>query len=251
VEPTDANFKSVARQGNYDYYLREMTTREYVAPEQLKLERLKFAMSKGFHNMSHLLSAISSKAPGTELLNRQLKSAEIFGANPNITQVISDILHDFNFIALMERLDESLVVLQILLNLTTKEILYTRARSSGSFSNGWHGRPCFYIVPSFLTKGMKTFFASKEWQETVKHDLMFFQAANKSLDRTIEALGREEFEAKLAQLKRGIDMANENCKDRVRGMCSEGGEPIPVKNRTCYIWAEGCDHDCIDELTID
>eukprot|EP00545_Synedropsis_sp_CCMP1620_P006640 CAMPEP_0119022802 /NCGR_PEP_ID=MMETSP1176-20130426/28766_1 /TAXON_ID=265551 /ORGANISM="Synedropsis recta cf, Strain CCMP1620" /LENGTH=78 /DNA_ID=CAMNT_0006977741 /DNA_START=1 /DNA_END=237 /DNA_ORIENTATION=- len=77
-----------------------------------------------------------------------------------------------------------------------------------------------------------------------------FQAANKSLDRTIEALGRDEFNKNLAELKRGLKLAQEGCKGRIRTMCSEGGNVIPVLNRTCYIWAEGCDHACIDDLEL-
>ena len=52
-------------------------------------------------------------------------------------KVVQDILNDYDFIAITERMDESLVVMKILLNLTLDEILYSKpARSAGSFSNG-------------------------------------------------------------------------------------------------------------------
>ena len=134
-------------------------------------------------------------------------------------------------------------------NLTTKEILYTRARSGGTFSNGLSDRPCVYILPSFVSPSMKEFFASEEWQETTKDDmLLLYRAAHKSLDLTIDAIGRDEFNTNLVELKRGLQLAAKNCEGKARSMCSDGGTMIKLENRTCYIWGEGCDHDCIDEL---
>jgi hypothetical protein len=68
--------------------------------------------------------------------------------------------------------------------------------------------------------------------------------------RTIEALGRQEFEKKLATFKAALKLAGTHCAGRVRTMCSSGGEVIRPVNTTCYFWGEGCDHDCIDELDL-
>jgi len=253
-EPTDENFRSFARGANFNYYLKELTTRNYsnvaAGGNSQAQNDLEFAKSKGYNTIQELnLAKLSGKPGKTRLLERQRVAFTEFGPNYDANQIVQDILDDYDFIAIMERMDESLVVFQMLLGLTTKEILYTRARSSGSFSNGWNGRPCFYIMKSFLTDGMKKFFASEEWQQTIANDLLVFQAANKSLDRAIEALGKAEFDEKLAALQRGLLRAKENCSNnRIRTMCDAGGTPIPVQKRTCYIWAEGCDHACIDEL---
>jgi hypothetical protein len=147
-------------------------------------------------------------------------------------------------------MDESLVVLQMLLNLTTKEILYTRARSAGAFSNGYPDRPCFYILPSFISPGMKQFFASDEWQEHVTPDMELYKAAHKSLDRTIDALGRDNVNKRLDDLRAGLKLAGKHCEGKVKTLCSAGGVQIRDPDSTCYIWGEGCDHDCIDELEI-
>ena len=81
-------------------------------------------------------------------------------------------------------------------------------------------------------------------------DLMLYRAASASLDRTIEALGRAKFERELSALKEGLALAIKNCRDRVQGLCTEGGEHVKFENTTCYIWSEGCDHDCVNELDI-
>lgn len=250
IEPTDENFKNWLRNANYDHYLKDLTTRtSYVPNSTLAATELQFIRSKGYDNAQEYTTAAQSRKPGTELMKRELASLRIFGT-VSATTVIEDILNDYNFIAVLERLDESLVVLQMLLGLTTKDILYTRARSSGTFSNGWKGRPCFFISHSFLTDGMKDFFVSEEWEKTIQHDLMLYEAANASLDRTIDALGRKEFKSKLLAFQQGLTVAAENCRGRVIGICSESGEEIPRPNRTCYVWSEGCDHECLNEIDL-
>ena len=181
---------------------------------------------------------------------RFLKGQRLFGVDFSVHEVIRDILEDYDFIAVMERMDESLVVLQMLLNLTTKEILYTRARSGGGFTNGYNDRPCLYILPSFTTSGVRKFLASDEWQQHIAPDIEFLKAVHKSLDRTIDSLGREDFDKKLKVFRNALKSAALNCIGRIKTMCSAGGEVILPSKRTCYIWGEGCDHDCIDDLTL-
>jgi Sulfotransferase family len=251
VEPTDLNFLRMARSSNHNYYLNELTTRQYV-PNGTVISNLDFAQSKGYHSVQDLEEAKSRSQPGLHhLLGREYQASNLFGLSYKPDQIIQDILEDFDFISIMERMDESLVVMQMILGLTTKEILYTRARSSGSFSNGWKGRPCFYIMKSFLTPYMKEYFVSEEWNATIANDLRMYQAASKSLDRTIEALGHDQFQKNLDALRRGLELANKNCKGRIRLQCDEGGNQVPPSQQTCYIWSEGCDHECIDELNLE
>jgi hypothetical protein len=239
-EPTDSNFLGMIRQKGHNYYLKQLTTRHYV-PNGTIVPDLDFAKSKGYKTFAEFSASH---------VNREQLANMEFGVNYSPTQIVEEILYDYDFIAITERMDESLVALQMLLGLTTKEIIYTHARSSGSFSNGWHGRPCFYIMKAFLTPGMKKFFASEEYKATVANDFLMYQAANKSLDRTLASLDPVEFEKNMAALQRGLQLAAKNCKGRIRTLCDDGGTPILPKNTTCYIWSEGCDHACVDELDL-
>jgi Galactose-3-O-sulfotransferase len=164
--------------------------------------------------------------------------------------VVQEILDDYDFIAVTERMDESLIVMKFLLNLTLKEILYVKpSRTAGSFSNGYSDRPCVYLVPSFVTPGMERYFESPEWKKRIVGDELLYRAANKSLDRTIDALGRDRVERTVQQFKKAQAYVQQQCKGKIRSMCDEGGKVVPRENRTCYIWAEGCDYQCIDSLT--
>lgn len=163
--------------------------------------------------------------------------------------VVQEILDEYDFIAITERMDESLVVMKMLLNLTLEEIMYTKpARSAGSFSNGPEGRPCVYLIPSFLTPGMSEFLESSDWKTRIKGDELLYQAAYRSLDRTIHALGRDKVERTLAQFKKAQAYAQEQCAGQIRGMCNDEGRPIPKEQRTCYIWSEGCDYQCLNSM---
>lgn len=129
-----------------------------------------------------------------------------------------------------ERLHESLVVLKLLMNLTLDEILYLQpARSGGSFSNGPpKERHCVYITPSFLTPGMEHFLKHNErWKQQLEGDDLLYLAAIKSLDRTIDALGRTRVQKTLAQFHRLQEYAQQQCSGQndVVGMCSVGGYP--------------------------
>ena len=75
-----------------------------------------------------------------------------------------------------------------------------------------------------------------------------YQAASKSLDLTIDRLGRKEFSEQLAEFLRINKAAQAICEPREVGMCSSSGEPVPLKNRTCIIWSEGCSDSCLDEI---
>jgi hypothetical protein len=159
-------------------------------------------------------------------------------------------LDSYDFIAVTERMDESLIIWKILFHLDYYDILFLKARSSGTFSNGpsEKSRPCVYLVPSFLTPTMQEFFESKEWKDSNAVDIMLYQAIYQSLDNTIEAVGKDLFQKQLSIFRQAKTLAEEFCDGKVRGTCTSGGLLIPVQNRTCVIWGEGCDYQCLQEF---
>jgi hypothetical protein len=253
-EPTDPFLhKRLYQTYNYLHYYDDLNTRNYTDVKHFNAMQKEMARQQGFDGMhpirEHLAAAAETEESKREY-DRVWKQTRKYGNNFTSHNVIADILKDYDLIAIMERMDESLVVLQMLLNLTTKEILYTRARSAGAFSNGYVKKPCFYILPAFQSPGTKELLASDEWQRQIAPDIEFYKAAHKSLDRTIDALGREEVEKRLEDLRAGLKLAARHCEGRVRTMCSAGGAQIKPRNTTCYVFGEGCDHDCIDELDL-
>ena len=143
--------------------------------------------------------------------------------------------------------------MMMLLRLKITDMLYIKAKSNGGFDDGaWNGT-CSYIIPSFVSPGMKKFFASPFYQNISQGDWMLYRAANKSLDRTIDSLGRKAFEQKLMQFRAANKFANDRCAAGIRYPCSEGGVRARYKNHvsneTDCLWLDsGCGADCLDAL---
>lgn len=155
------------------------------------------------------------------------------------------ILNDYHFIAITERLDESLVVLQLLLHLNTADILYLSAKHQGSFDDGAGKKHCYYIPPSFVSPEMQHFFTSPEWQTRIQYDQLLYQAANQSLDLTIDHLG-PPFATALQQFRQAQRVIQQRCLPRAISPCSSGGT---YHNVTNCLWNDsGCANDCIDQV---
>ena len=246
------------------------TALEFGYPVRNKKESFLFSVlrdptAKAISRFFHFDVSIGQKDPTDEYFQMIMKRP--YNAHAHVTDLMmkptspymagldwnkfaQETLDEYDFIAITERMDESLVVLQMLLKLELRDILYVRARSSGTFSNGSSKRPCVYLVPSFLTPGMEQFFSSPEWYKQIEGDLVLYQAAYKSLDRTIDALGRDKVQAQVEKLKKAQDYVQIHCAPKVVSICDGAGKYYDHDKNTCYKWGEGCDHECVDNLDL-
>lgn len=253
-EPTDENFvKHVLSPRRSNKLLRDLTF----------VEDLGIRMSTEFEHFFKAYKQQQRRKQGssrikTRQLDKALLRNDTIVEPIDYTKVVQDILDDYDFIAVTERMEESLVAMKLLLGLTVEEIVYAKiSRSAGSFSNGPAGRPCMYLVPSFLSPSMKDFFYTPHkndlWIENSKGDALLHKAASLSLDRTInEVFGRQTFDRELAEFKNALAYTQAICSSEpelVLGMCDSGGNSVahdPNRTTTCYIWGEGCDKECIN-----
>ena len=112
---------------------------------------------------------------------------------------VEEIISSYDFIGVTERMDESLVVLMILLDMELTDILYLSSKRNGfAFTSDKQGNlKCIEVARKQESKAMEAYFKSTHWEATNEEDILLFQAANESLDRTIEALGRDIFNENL------------------------------------------------------
>jgi Galactose-3-O-sulfotransferase len=164
-------------------------------------------------------------------------------------KVANHILRNYNFIGITERLDESFVVLMMQLNLKIGDILYLSAKGRGGYDDaGGRKHQCTYIWPSFLSPGMKLYFQSDEWKDTIKYDMLLYQAVNRSLDMTIDKLGREAFDKNLAKFKNAQEQATIRCLPSTIFPCDAAGR-MHRESETGCLWKDsGCGSTCLDEL---
>ena len=129
----------------------------------------------------------------------------------NPIQISNIILNEYNFIGITERMDESAVVLMMLLNLKLSDILYLSAKTNGGYDDAGGGHGCTLIQKSFVSTEMKEFIDSDIWYNYIKYDLAFYNAVNQSLDLTIERLGRDLFNDNLQKFLYAKKYAIDKC----------------------------------------
>jgi hypothetical protein len=170
----------------------------------------------------------------------------------NIHDAVQSIMKEYNFIGILERLDESLVVLQMLLSLKTSDILYLKSKVNGGFDDGVaYNGTCFYIVKSYISPTMKKWFeTSSSWHNYTRGDNLLYATAHQSLDLTIDHLGRKEFELLLNRFKHSLQIASETCTD-IRYPCSDGGVKNSSEDVTDRLWSDlGCGFACLDRVAM-
>jgi hypothetical protein len=179
---------------------------------------------------------------------RLLSTNQVFVSSETAVDIINKIMADYDFVAVTERMDESVVVLMMLLNLPMADVLYLSAKGHGKYDDGAHNNKCHYIQPSVVSPGMKDFFRGRQWQHKVQWDSLLHQAANRSLDLTIDRLGRLKFEANLEKFTRAQKVARERCLPREVFPCTSQGVLQNNAADLC-LWADsGCGNDCLDEV---
>jgi hypothetical protein len=144
-------------------------------------------------------------------------------------------------------MDESAVVLMMLWGLSMSDILYLRAKSNGGYDGG-AGLHCTYITPSFISPGMEQYFQSWEWYNIIKFDLALYEAVNKSLDITIDHLGRNVFNENLRKFQYANRIAEERCRNITIFPCDSNGN-YHRPNETDCLWSDsGCGTTCLDDV---
>ncbi|KAI2495273.1 sulfotransferase family [Fragilaria crotonensis] len=160
------------------------------------------------------------------------------------TKRVVGVLKQYDLIMIVERLHESLVVLQLLLGLDTSDILYISAKRSGqySYTTGRY-QGCHLIAKSYISPAIAAYLSSPEWYAQNYEDFVLYKAANRSLDLTIESLGRERFEKALAKYKKMMEEAK-ICEGEAITPCTSDG--VYVKETDCYEKDWGCGYPCLD-----
>ncbi|KAG7345695.1 galactose-3-O-sulfotransferase [Nitzschia inconspicua] len=173
------------------------------------------------------------------------------GNHDDVTMInmVNNILDGHDFIAVTERFDESMVALQMILDVPLAEMLYVKAKSNGGYDGGGSEYGCVYIQPSNdLPQDIQQYIESDEWKDVVKWDNVLYQAVNQSLDATIDSLGRSAFEQQLKRFQHAQKVVSERCNDKAIFPCSKTGEHRESWETNCLFRDAGCGFPCLDEV---
>jgi hypothetical protein len=154
------------------------------------------------------------------------------------------VLQWYDFIAVTERWEESMVVMKLLLNedLEYADFVVLKSKASGSFA----GKTCHYVpiatTPPEVAEYLQTTYRKNN------PDYLLYAAVNRSLDLTIDLLGRGRVEKGVRQLQNMQALAQEECLSKAIFPCSANGTRQPGYEKDCYEKDFGCGYRCVDAV---
>ena len=211
--------------------------------EESFLEYFNHTFFFGGFNRFFLSESVSRKA--TKELKEISKSSD-----DHVQEFARNLTNNLDFIGIVERMDESLVLLSIMLDLEVTDVLYSNAKVSGNWMRKSGKGPCRKIgEPRPLLPAMQNFLDSKYWSDKIKLDNALYDAVNKRLDATIDLVGRDVFDAKMEEFLKAKQRVTEYCSGKIVVECTAEGVVTATKERTkCYVGDIGCGFECLYEL---
>lgn len=158
------------------------------------------------------------------------------------------VLGAYDFVAVQERMDESLVVMKLLFHLGDWDVIVLSAKRSGSYAPNPVGK-CTIVPPATNTNVNVTTnntYLTTDFERD-NYDYLLYAAANKSLDLTMNALGRERVEQEVDKHQRLQRLAEATCQNEALFPCSAEGKRQNSKE-SCYHQDWGCGYRCLDRL---
>ncbi|OEU06084.1 hypothetical protein FRACYDRAFT_256510 [Fragilariopsis cylindrus CCMP1102] len=163
---------------------------------------------------------------------------------------------------------------------TLGDMLYLNAKVSGGYDDGGYKSTCYKILKpppikdwsrrlkNYLYKNNNhTTINSRSrnnsnklqlkqvdpWMDQIEHDLALWEAANISLDRTIDALGRAHvFEPRLQQYRDAQAVVQKRCGNEAHFPCDHTTrEKRKSKDTNCLFGDSGCAYQCLDQTAQD
>jgi len=149
-----------------------------------------------------------------------------------------EILSTYDFIAVTERLDESLVVLKLLWGLNDGDII-TPSSKGGDWTLNWSRgyKSCFYAPKLNKSDQVKDYIRTDF--RRANGDFLLHAIANRSLDLTIDVLGRERVNREVEKHRRLRSLLVKKCENETIAPCSVDGEFQIESRENCLFSRNG------------
>jgi Sulfotransferase family len=155
----------------------------------------------------------------------------------------------YDFFLVVDRLDESLVLLSILLNVPLTHILTVNSKQAGSWYSS--NNRCIRLhspSPAIRTELQQKLFATKAWTSKHALDQLLYDIAHASLTATIQH-HQAAFDIRWQEYKTWQERIATTCATMDVFPCSfDGLQQLNVSQANCYLRDFGCGYPCIDAL---
>jgi hypothetical protein len=172
---------------------------------------------------------------------------------------VVSVIDGYDFLIVVDRLPESLVVMALLTGLHVTDLLTMSSKQAGMWY--YTGRECIALARPVQSAATRALFQSPEWKRAHVGDELLHATAVQSLDRTIQALGVAKVQQAVADLKQWQDRVEQACgnvgaaansnnnNNETQYPCSATGEPqLDLAAASCYTRDFGCGHFCVDRI---
>jgi len=188
--------------------------------------------------------------------NYQSKYLDLPSQNEQSSSSTERILNGYDFVAVNERMQESLVVLAMLAQIPLTDVVVFSSKIAGGFGIALGKKGCVKLKNKWTTPKIDEYIHG-DYQIANKDDYLLYNAAQRSLDKTIDALGRHRVEENVKLLRSLQQQNDEQCASKVTMPCPEPDdaekkrEHIRLVKESCYFSDIGCGHACTDEVLAD
>ena len=219
-------FKDVSRNG-----------RAYNASALIRLlERQKNYMIEVIENEERALAPCNVSS-----VRRASPEPAPWTSHEELRQRVSRIFRAHDFVAVAERMDESLVVMKLLHDFPDEAMVVFDSKRGGGFDDGNRGK-CHRIQRSYTTPDVDAYVAGDEYRRT-NGDYLLHAAAVRSLDRTVAALGPARVAREVRRHRALRREAEGACRATTRVPCARDGQR-PDRRNDCYRSDWACGHAC-------
>lgn len=161
--------------------------------------------------------------------------------------VVMDVVDSFHFIGVLERLDESLVVMRRLLGLSWKDILFLPDNDLFGVDTFNKTAGCFLQVLPIRTKARSKLL--RDLDDHHDHEVQLWKAAGRSLDSTVRSLNQKTVARDLQTFRRLQRHTLEQCLASTTYVCDINGDFHP-NDHSCLGPNQACGHSCIMNLNL-
>ncbi len=187
--------------------------------------------------------------------NYQSKYLDLPSQDRQLSSSTDRIIKGYDFLGLVERMEESLVVLAMLTRIPLTDVVVYSSKVSGGYGYAKGQEGCVKLKNKWTTPKIEEYIRG-EYQKANKNDYLLYNTALRSLDKTIDALGRKRVEENVELLKSLQRRNEEECAEKTTMPCPkpEGVQWIEHQRRaseSCYKNDFGCGHACTDLVLAD
>jgi hypothetical protein len=127
------------------------------------------------------------------------------------------------------------------------DIIVSLAKQAGGWSHNWDPLgECFDVPKLSASRAVKQYLSTQFHDGNA--DFVLHSVANRSLDLTIDALGRDRVNEELQRHKKLKALVAHRCQSNVTFPCSHEGTWQEYYVEDCYEDDMGCGHRCIDDV---